>query len=313
MTIFNKLEKILGKDRIKQNFNLSPYLTLRTKTTAGFYFEANTRDDLIAAKKASLEANLSLFIIGGGSNLVVTKSQLSGFIVRNKYMAKKIVQDNETYIILSVSSGYPVSRLVKETTDQGLSGFEFQLGLPGTVGGAIYMNSKWTHPLTYFGDNLTNACLVDSKAQVKTVDRNYFHFAYDYSILHRTKEIVLEAEFKLNKTDPIILKKHAKEALYYRKKTQPIGVFSSGCFFKNVSVDEMKKIGSPTTSAGYLIDKAGLKGKSVGNFVVSDIHANFIVNKGEGNPKDLVRLVKIVKDRVKEKFGIILREEVLII
>jgi len=313
MTVFNKLEKILGKNKVKQNVNLSPYLTLRTKTIARFYFEANTREDLVAAKKASLETSLPMFMIGGGSNMVIAKPQLVGLIVRNRYMVKKIVEDNGTYIILSVSSGYPASRLVKETTDQGLSGFEFQLGLPGTVGGAIYMNSKWTHPLTYFGDNLIKACLIDSKAQVKTVDRNYFHFAYDYSILQKTKEILLEAEFKMKRTDPNLLKKQAKEALDYRKKTQPMGVFSSGCFFRNISVDEMKKISSPTTSAGYLIDKAGLKGKSVGNFVVSDVHANFIINKGEGNPKDLVELVKIIKDRVKEKFGITLNEEVLII
>ncbi len=308
-----QLEQLLGKGKLKTNFNLSPYFTLKTTTVAEFYMEATIRDNIIAAQKASCNTGVPLFFIAGGSNFAVTKQKINGLVVHNKYITKKVVQSNDQTTTILVSSGYPVTKLVKETVDAGLAGLEYHLGLPGTVGGAVFMNSKWTHPPSYFGDTLVYANLVDTKGNVKKVDREYFQFAYDYSILQKTHEIVLEAAFQFKKTDPMLLQKKAKEAMEYRKKTQPFGVFTSGCFFKNISVDEMNKIHSPTTSAGYLIDKAGLKGKTIGNFFVSDKHANFIINKGNGNPKDLVKLIDTVKETVKNKFGITLKEEVILI
>lgn len=313
MSSLNQLEEVLGKGKVKQDFNLSPYFTLKTATVAEFYIEATTRDDIIGAQKASFKTGIALFFIAGGSNFAVTKQKINGLIVHNKYITKKIILSDDESSTVLVSSGYPVTKLVKETVDEGLAGLEYHLGLPGTVGGALFMNSKWTHPLSYFGDTLVYANLIDKKGYVKKVDRNYFQFAYDYSILHKTHEIILEAAFQLKKSDPVLLQKKAKAAMEYRRKTQPFGVYTSGCFFRNISQEDMKKIHSPTSSAGYLIDRAGLKGKAVGNFFVSDIHANFIINKGNGDPKDLVKIITMVKETVYKKFGVKLKEEVIII
>jgi len=148
---------------------------------------------------------------------------------------------------------------------------------------------------------------------VKKVAKSYFKFAYDYSILQKTGEIVLEAVFRLKKIDPKILQDRAARSFKYRKKTQPFGVASSGCFFRNISDEEKNKRNLPTASAGYLIDKAGLKGFTVGGFYVSPIHANFIINKGNGKNEDLIKLLGIIKKGVKEKFGVELEEEVIII
>ena len=109
------------------------------------------------------------------------------------------------------------------------------------------------------------------------------------------------------------IKEKAAWALDYRKKTQPFGVASSGCFFRNISRPEKERLNLPTTSAGYLIDKAGLKDFSVGSFYVSPIHANFIVNRKEGSREDLIKLLGIIKDKVKYKFGVELEEEVIIV
>ena len=299
----SKLEKILGKGRVKANFDLSPYLTLRTQTKVQYYFEAVTRRDLINAKIASLKLQLPLFIIGGGSNLAIIKKKLTGLTVRNKYIAKKIEPIDQNSVKLTVTSGYPVSKLAKELANAGYEGLEYHLGLPGTVGGAIYMNSKWTKPLSYVGDNLISATLLDSRGKLKRVDKNYFSFAYDQSILQKTKEIVLEAEFKLKKTKAKKTKEHAAFSLNYRKETQPIGVFCSGCFFRNVD----------GVSAGKLIDQAGLKGKRIGKFHVSQKHANFIIHDGVGKAEDLKKLIKLIKSQVKTKFGVKLEEEVIII
>src|SRR3989338_2429726 len=298
----SKLESILGKDRIKKNFNLSPYLTLRTETTAEYYLEAETRDDLINAKKTSLILKRPFFILGGGSNLAILKKKLTGLVVRNKYIDKKIKKKNGN-ILLTISSGYPVSKLAKELADQGYEGLEYNYGLPGTIGGALYMNSKWIKPLSYTGDNLISANLVGKKGKIKVVDRSYFKFSYDQSILQKTKEILLEAVFKLKKTAPQITKQHTDFAMKYRKQTQPFGVFTSGCFFKNIN----------GKSAGKLIDQTGLKGKRVGKFHVSDKHANFIIHDGNGNPADLEKLLQLIKAEVKKQFGVKLEEEVIVI
>lgn len=289
--------------KIERNKDISHFLTLRNHVKVEYFLEAKTREDLIEAQKYSLKNGLTFFLFGGGSNLAITKEKLKGLIVKNSYFDLKILKEDDENVLISVSSGYPVSLLISKSIQNGWSGFEYHQGLPGTVGGAIYMNSKWTKPIVYFGDNLVMGYLVTSSGEVKKVNRSYFKFAYDFSILQNTNEIVLEAVFQLKKDDPIAIKEKAKWALDYRKKTQPFGIASSGCFFRNPG-----KI-----SAGYLIDKAGLKNFAVGNYFVSPIHANFIVNKGKGKREDLLALLDIIKHKVKEKFNVDLKEEVIVI
>lgn len=301
---YKKLEKFLGRNQIEEKKDLFPYLTIRTHIKAEFFFEGRDRDDLVRTVLATKKLNIPLFFLGGGSNLAPLSNKISGLVVRNAYIKKEIIGNEKEFVKLLVSSGYPVSQLVAQTLAAGWGGFEYHQGLPGTVGGAIYMNSKWTHPVSYFGDNLLYAYLIDDWGKVKKVNRKYFQFGYDFSILQKTKEILLEAVFRLKKTSPAILKKRAEAALAYRKRTQPLGVATSGCFFRNVN---------GTISAGYLIDKAGLKGYTVGNFYVSPLHANFIINRGNGHPADLSKLLRIIKKRVRDKFGVELEEEVILI
>lgn len=299
----NQLEAILGKNRIRENVILSPYTTFKMGGPAEFYFEAYSKDDLIKAYQIAKKLNLPFLLIGGGSNIIVSDKKIEGLIVRNLYVDKKIIEKRNKDVRLQVSSGYPMNKLVKDTIEEGFSGFEYHLGLPGTLGGAIYINSKWTKPVSYIGDALLSAEIINQKGKIKLVDKNYFQFAYDFSVLQKTKELLLTATFLLKKQDKNILKKRANESLAYRKKTQPYGVFSAGCFFKNIN----------GKSAGYLIDKCGLKGYSVGDFYVSKEHANFIINSGKGKSDDLIKLIEYIKERVEQKFGVELKEEVVLI
>lgn len=301
--INSKFEIRNSKLQIEKDKDLTNFNTLRSKTVAEYFLEAKTREDLINGFKFAKENKLPLFILAGGSNLAIVKNKINGLVIKNSYKNLKIIKETDKDVLLSVSSGYPVSLLVNETVGKGYEGFEYHKGLPGTVGGAIYGNSKWTKPLNYFGDNLEYAYLIDDRGQDRKVDRKYFEFGYDYSILQKTKEILLEAVFRLKKVNPKILQERAESAFKYRKLTQPMGVATSGCFFKNVE----------SKSAGQMIDQAGLKNFSIGDFYVSPIHANFIINRGNGQPKDLQELVKIIKEKVKEKFGVELEEEVIII
>ncbi len=299
-------------DRIQTDVDLFLHNTLRMKATAEKFLIAKNKEDLTEAVKYAQTHNIPYLVIGGGSNLALATKKVEGLVIRNLYMKSEVVAESGATADLKVSSGYPVTKLINENMDAGYEGLEYHLGLPGTVGGALYMNSKWTNPVCYFGDPLVSATLLSSKGEVKEVNRDYFNFAYDYSTIQKTGEIVLDAVFRLIKEKPEIVEKRAKDAQEYRKKTQPHGVASSGCFFQNITKEEMKKIGVDTQSAGNLIDKSGLKGYKLGSFIVSPDHANFVINQGEGNPEDLKKLLSIMKEKVKTEFGIELRHEVVV-
>jgi UDP-N-acetylenolpyruvoylglucosamine reductase len=320
--------------RIVAHKDITHYFTMRTVAKAEYYFEAETKEELIKAVAVAKEAGIPLFILGGGSNVAVIHDEIKGLVVRNLYQKIELLNQTSEYGEWLISSGYSVSRLAMETAKAGYEGLEYHFGLPGTLGGGIYMNSKWvgkknlkstdemSHISTmqdtesfpkYMGDSLVSATLITRDSVIKEVRQSYFNFAYDYSILQETKEIFLEGVFRLKKMAPEILVQRAKDAQEFRKYTQLVGVPTCGCMFQNISPKEREEKNLPTQSAGYLIDKAGMMKTQIGEFVVSDKHANFITNTGKGKPDDLLKLMNLVKSRVKEKFGVELKEEVIII
>jgi UDP-N-acetylenolpyruvoylglucosamine reductase len=313
--MIKELEAELGTGRVQKDKNIAPYLTLRIRTTAEYYFEAETKNDIVKAYQVAKKYSLPFMILGGGSNIAVTKNVLNGLVVRNLYQHIEVLSEDKSEVELLVSSGYSIARLVNETVKKGWEGFEYHLGLPGTLGGGVAMNSKWyvERKPNYIGDHLIKAILVGKNGEVKEVDKAYFRFSYDYSILRDSKEIFVEGIFKLKKNDPEILMQRAKEASEFRRKTQVVGQPTCGCMFQNITEEEKAAYNLPTTSAGYLIDQVGLKNYQIGNFIVSDQHANFIINKGEGRPEDLLKLMELIKHKVHEKFGVNLKEEVLVI
>ncbi|KKQ38661.1 MAG: UDP-N-acetylenolpyruvoylglucosamine reductase [Candidatus Roizmanbacteria bacterium GW2011_GWA2_37_7] len=306
---YDVLDREFG-DRLEKDKDLAAFFTLKMNTVAEYFFEPISIEDWRKVMSIVYEYDIPFLIVGGGSNIAVFQKRILGIVLRNRFISKSIEDESGQFVDLKLSSGYPMSMLVQETIDQGLSGFEYHYGLPGTLGGAIYMNSKWTRPLSYVSDSLLIATIMDRDGSVRKESRDYFDFAYDYSKLQDTGEIFLEGVFRLMKYDASELQKHAEEALRYRKDTQPFGVATGGCFFQNISQSEQEKYSLPTGSAGYLIDKAGLKGKRIGCFEVSKKHANFIINTGNGKAEDLRKLVNTVKSTVQQVYGIKLKEEV---
>lgn len=298
---------------LEKNVDLFKFTTLKSKCIAEYFFVAKTKQDLIDIYKLSITQRLPLIIIGGGSNIALISNLIRGIVVKNAYIEKKIIDQTDENVYYQVSSGYPTNKFVLETINEGLSGLEYHLGLPGSIGGAIYMNSKWTNPVDYIGDHLEKAFVLTKEGVIKECDKNYFHFAYDYSILQETKEILLDIVFKFKRDDKERLIEISNTSLEYRKKTQPSGVFTSGCFFRNITDDEKKERKLISNSSGYLIDQCGLKGYKVGDFEISKDHANFIINQGKGKPEDLVKLLNLIKSKVKQKFNIDLREEVVLV
>lgn len=310
MNLSQSLRKILGESQVSEAKQIATATTMQTPCTASLYAEVLSREELVAVVELLFESKSRFVLLGGGSNVVFGSDRYDGVVVKNRYQEFRLLQESETSAQIRVSSGFIVNRLVAECEVRGLSGFEYHRGLPGTVGGAIAMNSKWTKPLTYFGDHLTRATLIGEDGQVRAVERDYFNFSYDYSKLKDTKEILIDTEFELTREKPEVLKKRSEEALAYRKQTQPFGVATSGCYFQNISEEDTKDHNLPSRSAGYLIDHAGFKNKSVGGYTVSPVHANFIINTGGGTPQDLQKLIYQIREKVESLYGVKLHEEV---
>lgn len=319
-TIISSLKNELGENRIKVNEPMSLHTTFKIGGPAEYYFEAHVVEEIVSAVRFAKKHGISFFVVGGGSNMIVSDRGIKGLVIKNncrrfevlgltgKVKNQKIGVDKA---MVFAESGVIMNQLVRYTIDQGLGGLEYQLGLPGTVGGGVYMNSNFPRKGVYVGDVLSKATLLTPEGEIKEVSHDYFHFAYDKSILQTTGEIVLSVVFGLKPLEKKELWARGTEALEYRVSTQPKGA-SAGCTFRNISTDEALRVPTPATitSAGYLIDKAGLKGKRVGDAMISDMHANFILNMGQAKAEDVVGLVRLIKEEVYKKFSVHLALEV---
>ena len=315
-----KLRELLGTSRVKVDEPMRLHATFKIGGPAQLYLEVETIEDLVASVTHARNLGVSVFIVGGGSNIIVSDKGIKGLVIKNNCrkfdvasMGGKIVNGkiDVSGAFVMAQSGVIMNQLVRFTVDQGLGGLEYQLGLPGTVGGAVCMNSNFPLKQAYMGDCVYRAKLLTPEGEIKEVDNSYFHFAYDYSILQKTGDIVLSVIFKLVPMDTAVLKERSMEAMTHRSGSQPKGL-SAGCTFRNISILEAMTVPTPgrVTSAGYLIDKAGLKGKRIGDAKISDMHANFIMNMGNAKAEDIIALVELIKEEVKKKFNVGLHMEV---
>lgn len=314
-----ELQKIFG-GRVRENEPMSAHTTFKIGGSAQFYLDVSSVEDFIKAVQTARKLFLPVFVLGGGSNVIVSDKGIKGLVIKNNCRRFEVlgmtgrVKNQKIDInkaIVYAESGVIMSQLVRFTIEEGLGGLEYQLGLPGTVGGAIFMNSNFPKKGAFVGDALKGAKIIDKEGEVREVDKEYFRFAYDKSSLQETGEIVVSATFMLSPEDKQVLWERGMEALTYRNETQPKGL-SAGCTFRNISIADAITVPTPEriTSAGYLIDKAGLKGKKIGNAMISDKHANFIINTGEAKADDVVGLVEMIKNEVFQKFGVHLSLEV---
>lgn len=315
-----QLKKILGA-RIKENEPLARYTTFKIGGPADLFYDAKTTEELVEAMRAARKAQVPLFILGGGTNILVGDRGIRGLVIKNSTNRIAIAGakgkfesgENKGTVFVEADSGVIMNKLVRFTIEEGLSGLEMQLGLPGTVGGAMYMNSKWTKPDGYVGDSVYQATILTYSGEVQVVPRSYFQFGYDKSILQESADIVLRVVFALKRESKEKLWEIANSVMAYRRETQPQGVFSPGCTFRNIASSDAISIPTPnhTTSAGFLVDHAGLKGRRVGETQISPIHANFIINLGKAKASDVVKLIEIARDEVKKQYGVTLREEIV--
>jgi UDP-N-acetylenolpyruvoylglucosamine reductase len=308
-------------NRIKQNEPLARYTTFKIGGPADLFYEAQTAQELIDVIKAAREFEIPVFVLGGGTNILIGDKGIRGLVVKNNtgnismrgVKGERIDGTSKRRVYVEADTGVIINKLVRYTVEEGLAGIEMHLGLPGTVGGAIYMNSKWTHPTGYIGDLVYQAEILTPKNTLEMVAKSYFQFGYDTSSIQRTGDIVTKVIFEFIADQKERLWNIANESIAYRRETQPQGIKSAGCTFQNVSQAESiaNNLPNQTRSAGFLIDHAGLKGLVIGDAQISPIHANFILNRGKATALDVIQLIDRARDQVKSQFGVVLQEEIV--
>ena len=299
------LAGILGEGRVTRNAALAPFTTFKVGGPADWLVTLKSAEEVRAVVQLAREHGVPVSVLGGGSNVLVSDAGVRGVVVRVHGGDVRALGPST----VRADAGLTINGLVRWTINRGISGLEAWAGTPGTVGGAVFGNAHFQGRL--ISELVDRVTLISADGTVDDVPTAEMEFGYDYSRLHRTREVVLSADFRTGRGEPAALREVARQSLAFRKRTQPLEAASAGCIFQNPDPAlETVPAGIPP-SAGALVDRAGLKGASEGKARVSPTHANFIVNDGGATAADIARLVERCKREVAAQFGVTLREEIV--
>ena len=287
------------KIKYYDDFLLTNFNTLRIKACAEKFWMPDNYGEMISLLKKFKDQNP--IVIGNGSNILFSSQKIKQPIIHTGFI-KTAIAIGET---IEVEAGLKTQTLSKLALDKGLSGFEFLIGIPATLGGAIFMNAG-AHGQT-ISDCLINAKVYDMENnKILNLKKEDLKFSYRHSILKEKPYILLSAKFELQKKEKTEIKTKMDENLIFRKNRQPnLALPNAGSVFKNPPNCEF--------SAGALIDKCGLRGFCVGDCEVYENHCNFIINKGSATSIDYTNIVFEIYSKVKEKFNIELTPEIVYI
>jgi UDP-N-acetylmuramate dehydrogenase len=315
MNQLEQFETFLGK-KIKIDVPLAKYTTFKIGGPAKYFFIAQDNEDLVRAVTFAKKLKIPSYILGGASNVLISDQGFNGLIIINK--AKDILFKKDNRVV--ADAGVNLMELVNKSAGEGLSGFEWAAGIPGTVGGAIRGNAG-----AYRGqmaDNLIG-CEVMRGGKQFIINKDKCGFGYRESIFKHNNDVIISGEFQLQKGDKDALQNKIKQILIERKTKQPLEFPSAGSIFTNVLFDAsnesvIKQIPNLPAEyleyqkipAAWLIEQLDLKGKSIGGAQISDKHANFIINTGKATANDVIQLISLVKMNVRNTYGVELMEEI---
>lgn len=282
--------------KIKENEKLSEYTTLKIGGPAKYLVEIGSADDVKEALNKAKNENLNLFVLGNGSNVLFEDEGFDGMILHLGKDFSKIETSADTEI--TAQAGATNEEMAVFAKEAGLSGYEFACGVPGTVGGAVFMNAG-----CYGGeikDILKSVTYMDENENVQTKDAKDLDLAYRHSWFSDHPGIILEATFALKKEEPETIQKAMDELQEKRYAKQPMDKASCGSTFKRPEGH----------FAAALIDEAGLRGYRVGDAMVSTKHTGFLINDGQASAKEFNTLIEDVIQKVKDHSGVTLECEV---
>lgn len=293
----------LEASRLRRDIPLAPYTTFRIGGPADLLYDATTADDLANAVEACREAELPHFVLGLGANILVGDRGFRGAVIRN--VAREFRYDGSR---LWAESGAVMQDLVLSSVRRGLSGLEHYIGIPSTVGGAVWQNLHFLSPApererTMFIAEVFDSCeVLSQEGGRRVVQRDEMAFGYDTSLLHHRSDVALSVTFSLTPGDRDGMNRILQENLSWRGARHPwLEIHpSAGSIFKKIE----------GVGAGRLIDQCGLKGHRVGDAQVSHLHANIIINLGEATAADIRQLIAEIQRRVADRFGQHLEPEI---
>lgn len=300
----NKYNKFVGLfnefydiNDIKIDEKLSEYVNFKVGGPADILLIPNSKEQVIKSIKICKENNIPFYLIGNGSNILVRDGGFRGVVLSLKNV-KNIYVDGEK---IEAECGVMLKEVSDKSIENSLTGFEFACGIPGTIGGAVFMNAG-----AYDGEIskvIESAEVIDENCNIIRLSREELDFGYRSSLVMKKGYTVLSAVFKLEKGQVKTIKELIEDLTNKRESKQPLEYPSAGSTFKR-----------PTGYfAGKLIQDAGLKGYSIGGAAVSEKHSGFVINKGNATAKDITDLIKHIQDEVKKQFGVDLHPEVRII
>lgn len=285
--------KELGLSYVKYDVDLRKYNTFKVGTTASVLASPTSLDELLFLLNYVRDFKIKYMILGNGSNVIFSSKNYDGVIIRLTELSSITYDDKE----VTVDAGYSLVKFSNEQCAKGITGFEFATGIPGTIGGAIYMNAG-----AYKSDIsnvLVSVTYLDENFKVKTKTNKQCKFGYRDSIFKHKNYIILSAKFKIEKGDVDYIKALVEERREKRFNSQPLDVPSAGSTFRNPD----------DNPAWKLIDGVGLRGFRMGGVCVSNKHSNFIVNDENGTGEDIVKLVNKIQKDVKKEYDIELQLE----
>jgi UDP-N-acetylmuramate dehydrogenase len=298
------LGPVLGADRLRRDVPLAPYTTFRIGGPADLLYDATTAEELATAVTAARRAGIPVFVLGLGANILIGDLGFHGLVVRNAANAITIGGDGK----VRAESGATVAELIRRTVAAGWSGLEHYVGIPSTVGGAVWQNLHFLSPAPerartmFIAEVVEGVELLMPDGTRRTVDREGMGFGYDISRLHGSGEIALAVTFALAKGDPVAMHRVMQENLSWRGSRHPWLEHhpSAGSIFKKIE----------GVGAGRLIDQCGLKGFRIGDAQISHIHANIMVNLGAATAADVRKLIAHAQQMVAERFDQMLEPEI---
>lgn len=292
----NELDKL--NLEYQKDAPMKDHTSFKIGGNADYFVSVNNTEELKSLISLCRDKNVPYMLIGNGSNLLVSDDGIRGVVIRLEGDFKKITVDGD---YIEAGAGASLTKLCLDACKASLSGLEFGYGIPGSVGGAAYMNAG-----AYGGemkDVIVSCTHLDKDLNVGTFTLEDLDLSYRHSAYMKGEYIILSVKFKLSKGDIASIKARMEELMGKRMDKQPLEYPSAGSVFKRPE----------GAFAAALIEECGLKGRSVGGAQVSEKHSGFIVNKGEATCKDVLDLVKIVQDEVKEKTGFELHREIILI
>lgn len=287
---------------------LAPYTTFRIGGPADYFFEAESADELEGVLRIAREHEIPHFLLGMGANILIGDLGFRGLVIRNRARRRAFLDENRLF---AESGAIIYPDLIEAAVDAGLSGLEHYVGIPSTVGGALWQNLHFLSPppererTMFIEEVLLSAELLTQESERRTAGVDYFNFGYDYSILHVREDVVLSATFQLEPADPHRMREIMEANLAWRRErhppldTEP----SAGSIFQKI-----EGIG-----AGRLIDVAGLKGARIGGAQITHRHANIMINAGGAVAADVQALIEHVQNVVERETGHRLKPEIAFI